>query len=410
MSADPIIYCLERLTDYRQFERLCSDVMAGSGYPDIEPIGGTGDRGRDALHGRPDGLTLFAYTVRSDWRRKLEQDCERIREEKHSPERLVFVCTSTLNGHEKDEARNFVRSAFRWTLEPYDLERLRVLLAGNLRHLVAQHPAIFCPPWFPQKGGLSTALSADTFVIDHLPSDHALATWLDRRLSLAGYPTWCFGTAPIAAEDADATVRELIDKRALLYLPVLSAKSLADRDFVDRCGAAGARDALVFPCWAESVADVLQHSRLSRLAPARFHENWSTGLRDVLQGLQSRGMQPRYTAELGRGIALRAYIPEPVTKAAPERVFANVFRASLPKSILVYELSEPLSEEATQALRRHWAFVVADSQKLLSFHDCPGRTSQDSRVAPARVRMGRLRDFRGQAHRQRREGAPATQP
>ena len=50
MSADPIIYCLERLTDYRQFERLCSDVMAGSGYPNIEPIGGTGDRGRDAIH------------------------------------------------------------------------------------------------------------------------------------------------------------------------------------------------------------------------------------------------------------------------------------------------------------------------------------------------------------------------
>lgn len=41
MSADPIIYCLGHLTDYRQFERLCSDAMAGSGYPNINPIGGT---------------------------------------------------------------------------------------------------------------------------------------------------------------------------------------------------------------------------------------------------------------------------------------------------------------------------------------------------------------------------------
>ena len=50
MSADPIIYCLEQLTDYRQFERLCSDIMAGSGYANIEPLGGSNDRGRDALH------------------------------------------------------------------------------------------------------------------------------------------------------------------------------------------------------------------------------------------------------------------------------------------------------------------------------------------------------------------------
>lgn len=49
MSANPIIYCLESLTDYREFERLCSDLMAGSGYAQIEPIGGTGDRGRDAI-------------------------------------------------------------------------------------------------------------------------------------------------------------------------------------------------------------------------------------------------------------------------------------------------------------------------------------------------------------------------
>jgi hypothetical protein len=345
--------------------------MAGSGYPNIEPIGGTGDRGRDALHRSTDDLTLFAYTVRSDWRRKLEQDCNRIQEEKHSPKRLVFACTSTLNGHEKDEAHAFVQDSFRWTLELYDLERMRVLLAGNLRHLVAQHPSIFCPPWFPQSGGLSTAFSADTLVIDHLPSDHALATWLDRRLSLAGYQTWCFGTAPLAGEDADASVRVLIDRRAVLYLPVLSVESLADRDFMDRCGAAGARDGLVFPCWSESVADVLQHSRLSRLEPARFHESWSTGLRDLLKGLQLRGIQPRYAPEQGRSIALRAYVPEPVTKAAPERVFANVFRATLPKSILVYDLSGPLGEEAIHALRKNWAFVVADSQKLLAFHEAP---------------------------------------
>jgi hypothetical protein len=63
MSADSIIYCLENLTDYRQFERLCTDVMSQSGFPDIELLGGSNDGGRDAIHisrQNPDDITVFA--------------------------------------------------------------------------------------------------------------------------------------------------------------------------------------------------------------------------------------------------------------------------------------------------------------------------------------------------------------
>jgi hypothetical protein len=98
MSADSIIYCLEHLTDYRQFERLCSDVMNQSGYRDIEPLGGTNDRGRDALHVSridPNDITIFAYSVRPDWQQKLlNEDCKRIQEEKHVLRRLVFAYRS----------------------------------------------------------------------------------------------------------------------------------------------------------------------------------------------------------------------------------------------------------------------------------------------------------------------------
>lgn len=66
MAADPIIYCLQELTDYDAFERLCSDVMAGLEYRDIEPLGGRSDRGRDAIfvsRANPKDITIFAYTV-----------------------------------------------------------------------------------------------------------------------------------------------------------------------------------------------------------------------------------------------------------------------------------------------------------------------------------------------------------
>jgi hypothetical protein len=62
ISADPINYYLEHLTDYRHFKRLLSDLMARCGYPNIDPSGSGADRGRDGLHRNSDGLTIFAYT------------------------------------------------------------------------------------------------------------------------------------------------------------------------------------------------------------------------------------------------------------------------------------------------------------------------------------------------------------
>lgn len=41
-SSDRIVYCLERVSDYRDFERLCSALLAGTDYPGIDPLGGTG--------------------------------------------------------------------------------------------------------------------------------------------------------------------------------------------------------------------------------------------------------------------------------------------------------------------------------------------------------------------------------
>ena len=371
MSADPIIYCLEHLTDYRQFERLCSDLMTGCGYPHIDPLGGSADGGRDALYQCPgDELTIFAYSVRVDWRRKLLQDCARIRVEGHVPARVVFVCTTALSAPDKDEIVAHVREIYGWLLDVFDLERIRVQLAAPQRHLIAQHPAIFCPPFFPQRGGISIAEAADTIVIDHVAADHALAVWLDRRLTLAGFSTWCYGSAPLAGENADETVRLLVQKRAQLYLPVLSVEALADLDFMDRCGLAGTIERQVLPCWSMSM-DGLLPSRLASIAPSRFHESWADGIRDVLSNLQARGIKPRLDPARGCSIALQAYVPEPVIRVAPESVFANVFRATVPRSILVYELTEALTLAAEEQLRRTWAFSFADPLRLFAFDACP---------------------------------------
>jgi len=165
MAADPVIYCLEQLTDYDQFERLCHDLMALDGYRNIEPIGGSKDKGRDAIHFdfSTGMVTIFAYSVRDDWRNKLDEDSQKIQRHGHTCHRLAFLCTATFTPSGRDQAINHIKNTYGWPLELYGLERLANMLRSTHRQLVAQHPQIFCPPFFPLAGGLSLS-----FALDHL--------------------------------------------------------------------------------------------------------------------------------------------------------------------------------------------------------------------------------------------------
>ncbi|QDD64626.1 hypothetical protein EJD96_10835 [Herbaspirillum seropedicae] len=150
MTTDPITLCLERVTDYLQFERLCCALLSDADYQRIEPLGGTGDDGRDAIL-RDDGegnVVAFAFTVRKDWFQKLKSDGSRIAETQPRVSKLVYACTSHLSASDKDKAFKYIQETYGWHLDLYDLERLRVLLV-NRAHLIAHHPGIFDPRYFP---------------------------------------------------------------------------------------------------------------------------------------------------------------------------------------------------------------------------------------------------------------------
>jgi hypothetical protein len=140
MAADFIIYCLEHVTDYDQFERLCHDMMALDGYRGIEPLGGSKDKGRDAIHidrTSNDKVTIFAYTVREDWRKKLAEDSQKVQKHGHTCQRFAFLCSADFTASERDEAVNYIRTTFGWTLELYGRERLRTMLCTT--HGLAHH-------------------------------------------------------------------------------------------------------------------------------------------------------------------------------------------------------------------------------------------------------------------------------
>lgn len=384
MSADSIIYCLEHLSDYREFERLCSALLRGAGYRGLDPLGGTGDEGRDAVI-RADELgrkISFAYSVRSDWRKKLQQDTKRVREAGHAPDMFVFASTQALDAAEKDWAHTFVKDTYGWSFDLWDLERLRVEIVGAQSHLITQHPAIFTPRFFRQRGGESIAESRDLLLIDHVVADHALATWLARRLSLAGFRTWCLGTAPLAGEDADESVRQLLGARAIQYLPVVSLASTADTSFLERCTLAVARPDFVLPCSLIVFPSPRLPSRLAKVTPVDFDVSWKMGLTQLLAQLSSRGITPSNDHDRSRQIALRDYLARPVTIAKAEPVFANAFPLRLPRSMLIYDLTRPLSDAEILALRPRWAFVAFHPTQLAAFVPPPPNAIPDEPVQP----------------------------
>jgi hypothetical protein len=357
--------------------------LAGVDYLGIDPLGGTGDEGRDAIiRSDKSGRKIsFAYTVRSDWKAKLASDSKRVYEKGHSPNVFVFVCTETLSASDKDYAQKFISDTYGWTLDLFDLERLRVHLVGDQRHLIAQHPSIFTPPFFPQRGGQSVAESRDTLLIDHVPADHAVATWLARRLSLAGFRIWCNGTAPLAGENMDETVRKLLEMRAIQYLPFVSDASLTDGVFLERCTIASAKEDFVLPCRTEVISDERMPSRFGKLTPAYFSGSWNVGLERVLVRLSMLGIKPALDPERGRQIALRDYLPTRVTVAKPEPVYANVFPLQLPESMLVFDLRRALTAEETFELRKRWAFVELGSSRLIAFTHPPEQVIPAKRVS-----------------------------
>ena len=372
MSADPIIYCLERVTDYMQFERLATDLMAGTDYPDIEPLGGTGDGGRDALHvdKSKGSITVFAYSVRADWDAKLRADCKRIAKGNYEAARLVFVSTRPIPTGKRERIREKVYSSYGWQLDFYDIEKIRALLTGPLNFLVQKHPSIFVSPWFERRGGEFVAQQQhDLIVIDHVREDHAFAAWLFGRLSAAGYSVWCRGLAPLVGEDEHASINAIIRQRATLYLPVLSFVSAANADLRSRIPIAGVTDTRTVPCWLENLQQFAFDSQLRTLVPARFDLGWAGGLAELTRQLKDGSVVRPLEQEAGKMIALEAYQPEPLVSQRSERVYANVFPVKVPMAIQVHELNSDDSE-LDPMLGQHWAHVRR-GKLLFSFASPP---------------------------------------
>jgi hypothetical protein len=86
-------FALEHLDSehWAQFERFCNAFL-GSEFPNLRPIAGTGDRGRDAvLFGTHATGVVIQYSLTKDWRRKIRETIARLRDAAIDCHLLVYA-------------------------------------------------------------------------------------------------------------------------------------------------------------------------------------------------------------------------------------------------------------------------------------------------------------------------------
>jgi hypothetical protein len=154
MSYDATRRGLDALTDDVGFERLATILLARTGI-NVRPLGGPGDRGRDAVAGlyRAEGGEPLAVTIslEKDWRGKIRADLKRIHNHGFRPETVIAVTNKPAGPQEQVGLQQRVRKEWgvdlticerRWLVTQLH-RRDNLDLLGEYLHLPPPRPRFF---------------------------------------------------------------------------------------------------------------------------------------------------------------------------------------------------------------------------------------------------------------------------
>ncbi|MEW6030229.1 MAG: toll/interleukin-1 receptor domain-containing protein [Chloroflexota bacterium] len=373
MGANIIIYCLEQLTDYFEFERLCTDLMALEGYSSIEPLGGFKDKGRDAVHHSNDHVaSIFAYSVRENWRVKLAEDAQKIKKHAHHCDELVFLTTANFSVSERDEAIEAIKDEYGWDLKLYGVERLRVLLEVEHPEILARYPQIF-PPNF-----LSISKSQQEgrkyIFISYAEQDWGLADWLSRKLISEGFFVWCERLKLLGGEEYPRNIDEALNSKTFRVIALYSSVSLQNQELMRQRHVSteiGKRLGVdfVIPLDVDGIDFSQLDKRTGSLVFIPF-TNWGNGLKQLLSKLSETNCPKRF--DNGSRIAASAYFGEDLLDRKPENLVLNYFSIlSIPKYLRVFEAKEKIPWSELREIELDWAFRKIGSKFYFGFHVPP---------------------------------------
>ena len=384
MAANLTIYCLEEVTDYFEFERLCSDLMSLEGYRSIEPLGGTKDKGRDAIYvNESDETTIFAYSVRKDWRVKLAEDAEKVYKHQHACAEFIFITTAKVTAPQRDEAVAYIQNEFGWQLKLYDVERLRILLEVEHPRIKKLHPSIFRPEFLAIQDQIGTSTKRDYLFISSVDENSVFADWLVRKLTAEGYLVWSERFKLLGGETYPDDVDDAIKNRTFRFLGLYSQASVNQEIMRQRSLALGIGEErnqdFLIPLNVDGV-DQRQLDYVTRnLKFIPFQDNWAEGLKQLLKKLESIDC-PRSLPN-GRRIAAEAFLGNDVRSEKKEILFSNCLQIrQIPEIIHRFTMEDRIPYDRLESLKSEWSYRKVDPNTFLSFHEPPASIIKEYRV------------------------------
>ncbi|MBD2302329.1 toll/interleukin-1 receptor domain-containing protein [Nostoc sp. FACHB-190] len=351
------------------------------GYSSIEPLGGFKDKGRDAIYVSPaKKTTIFAYSVREDWRAKLGEDAFKIKKHGHTCDNLVFITTAQPTAGERDEAIAYIRNQYGWDLEIYGSERLRILLETKYPHIKKNYPSIFPAEFIIALEQINKFEERKHLFISYAPEDLVLADWLAKRLTAEGYLVWCEHLKLLGGEKFPDDIEKAIKNQAFCIVALYSQPSLTKPDLILQRSIAinlieERQEDFLIPIDVDGINKTSLDRKTQLLKFIEFNKNWAEGLKKLLNKLEYIKC-PKSLPE-GAKVSLSAFLYEDAIVDETENVFSNYLTfQKIPSIIYLFEAENPSLNLEIENLNLEWSYRQIDSKKFLSFHQPPAWISE----------------------------------
>ena len=374
MAASLTRYCLDELSDYEDFERLCHGLLVLEGYSMLEPLGGSQDKGRDAIHtcAKTGTETVFAYSVRDDWQAKLAQDAKKVHKHGHSCDVLFFLTTAKVTATQRDAAVEKIHNQYGWKLEIKAMEWFSALLDAKHTHLKAIHPSIFPPKFLEVSRRAQERAKRKYIFISFCTSYQVLAEWIAKKLTVEGYDIW----SPQLGLPADASsfndTDTLIREESCCFIGLFSESTDSEPELIIQRSLALSlskqrnTDFLLPICPSSSSFQEIS-ALTSPVRPILF-ENWAQGWRSLIQQVEKLKC-PRALPDGAVSASRISFSDEShpfLNMEDSTLVVSNCLKiVQIPQIIHRLRLSNELAD--LNDLKQQWAFRL-NKKEILSFH------------------------------------------
>ena len=127
------VYALDNVTDYLQFEAMCSDLIFRAGFKNLVPHGGMHDNGIDAvtyMH-EADSRIIFQYSTQKTVGTKVRDTLQKLRDNGEQCNELHFVTNREVSYSTAKDLIAYANSEYKVQLEIYDREWIRLRLDND---------------------------------------------------------------------------------------------------------------------------------------------------------------------------------------------------------------------------------------------------------------------------------------